>query len=228
LGLTKYLVFGSSGALGKTIVSRLRDQGSYVVETTRTSSEPGKINTDDLEWPTAAKTLGEFDGIVWAQGINLSDTILSAAIPSTLLAVETNVIYIMDTLQKLVNSKALSNPCRTVVLSSIWQESSRSSKFSYSVSKAAIHGLVQSAAIDLADSGIAINAVLPGIIDTPMTRANLTLDQIKEVEQRSLGGTLATAENVAETVAWLLSDRSAGVNGSSIKVDQGWSINSGL
>lgn len=226
--MSKYLVFGSSGALGAAIVSKLRDEGSLVVETTRSFSENGKLNTEELEWPTVAKRLGDFDGIVWAQGINMSDTILSAEIPSTRLALETNVIYIMETLQKLVSSNALNNPCRTVVLSSIWQESSRSSKFSYSVSKSAIHGLVQSAAIDLADSGIAINAVLPGIIDTPMTRANLSQAQIDSVEHRTLGGKLATAGNVAETVAWLLSDRSAGVNGAAIKVDHGWSINSGL
>ncbi len=226
--MNNYLVFGSSGTLGREIVATLKRQGSSVVETARAPEEKEKIDLKSPRWLSKAATLGPFDGVVWAQGANSSDTILTAEKSITLSLMESNVMFIVETLQKLVSIKALSDPCRTVVLSSIWQESSRSSKFSYSVSKSALHGLVQSAAIDLASEGISINAVMPGIIDTPMTRANLTADEIKNAESRSLGGQLATAENVAETVSWLLGKNSIGINGEFIKVDHGWSINSGL
>jgi NAD(P)-dependent dehydrogenase (short-subunit alcohol dehydrogenase family) len=226
--LNNYLVFGSSGTLGKEIVSTLKRQGSSVVEAARAPDKKEKIDLKSPDWLSDAATLGPFDGVVWAQGANSSDTILTADKSTTLSLMESNVMFIVETIQKLVSIKALNDPCRTVVLSSIWQESSRSSKFSYSVSKSALHGLVQSAAIDLASEGISINAVMPGIIDTPMTRANLTADEIKNAESRSLGGQLATAENVAETVSWLLGKNSRGINGEFIKVDHGWSINSGL
>ena len=226
--MNNYLVFGSSGTLGKEIVSTLKRQGSSVVEAARAPDKKEKIDLKSPDWLSDAATLGPFDGVVWAQGANSSDTILTADKSTTLSLMESNVMFIVETIQKLVSIKALNDPCRTVVLSSIWQESSRSSKFSYSVSKSALHGLVQSAAIDLASEGISINAVMPGIIDTPMTRANLTADEIKNAESRSLGGQLATAENVAETVSWLLGKNSRGINGEFIKVDHGWSINSGL
>jgi NAD(P)-dependent dehydrogenase (short-subunit alcohol dehydrogenase family) len=72
-----------------------------------------------------------------------------------------------------------------------------------------------------------MNAVLPGVIDTPMTRANLSEAQIVTFRNRSLGGNLANPAEVAEAVSWLLSSKSLGVNGETIKVDHGWSINSG-
>jgi NAD(P)-dependent dehydrogenase (short-subunit alcohol dehydrogenase family) len=222
------LVFGSSGTLGKEIVTTLKRQGSSVFEATRSPNEKEIIDVNSPGWVSEAAQHGPFDGVVWAQGANSSDTILTADKSTTLSLMESNVMFIVETIQKLVSIKALNDPCRTVVLSSIWQELSRSRKFSYSVSKSALHGLVQSAAIDLASEGIAINAVMPGIIDTPMTRANLTADEIKNAENRSLGGQLATAENVAETVSWLLGNNSRGINGEFIKVDHGWSINSGL
>jgi len=226
--LNNYLVFGSSGTLGKEIVATLKRKGNSVFETTRTPGEKGKIDLSSPDWPSEAAKHGSFDGVVWAQGANSSDTILTADQSTTLALMESNVLFIVETIQKLVHTKALTDPCRTVVLSSIWQESSRSSKFSYSVSKSALRGLVQSAAIDLASVGISINAVMPGIIDTPMTRANLTVDEINNAKRRSLGGQLATAENVAETVSWLLEKKSRGINGEFIRVDHGWSINSGL
>jgi len=225
--LKKYLVFGSSGALGQEIVTRLRKENLTVVETTRDSEDGEKINTRNARWPEYAKLLGPFDGVVWAQGVNSSDTILSAERGTILNTFDSNVLFIVDSLQALVRAKALNNPSRTVVISSIWQDSSRSSKFSYSVSKSALRGLVQSAAIDLAIEGIAMNAVLPGVIDTPMTRANLSEAQIVTFRNRSLGGNLANPAEVAEAVSWLLSSKSLGVNGETIKVDHGWSINSG-
>jgi NAD(P)-dependent dehydrogenase (short-subunit alcohol dehydrogenase family) len=78
-------------------------------------------------------------------------------------------------------------------------------------------------AIDMAGHGFAINAVLPGVIDTPMTRANLSAEQIARVEAETVGGLLATAQDVARAVSWLVDSQSRGVNGQSIVVDNGWS-----
>ena len=77
----------------------------------------------------------------------------------------------------------------------------------------------------MAPSGLSINAVLPGVIDTPMTRANLSAEQIANIEKDSLGGYLANPGNVAQTISWLLSEDSAGLTSQFITVDNGWTIN---
>jgi NAD(P)-dependent dehydrogenase (short-subunit alcohol dehydrogenase family) len=58
-----------------------------------------------------------------------------------------------------------------------------------------------------------------------MTRANLTQEQISGVEDSTLGHKLAKPENVARTIAWLLSDESTGLSSQFITVDNGWTIN---
>lgn len=226
--MTSYLVFGATGSIGSEIVEVLRSQGNTVVEANRTLEKTGNVVMTRDDWASVAKNLGPFDGLVWAQGVNSSETVLTATKEDILGAFEANVVFIAETLKQLHQVGAIKRPCRAVVLSSIWQQSSRSSKLSYSISKSALSGLVKSIAIDLADSQLAINAVLPGVLDTKMTRANLTSEQIKSVEHRTLGGSLVTTKEIANVVSWLLSEQSSGINGEFITVDNGWSVASGL
>ncbi len=89
----------------------------------------------------------------------------------------------------------------------------------YVSSKWAVRGLTKAAALDLAAEGIRVNGVIPGPIDTPMVSAD-------DPEARSrLGrlplGRIGAAEDVAEAVLFLVSDRSAFMTGSEITVDGG-------
>ena len=226
--MTTYLVFGATGSIGSEIVEVLRSQGNTVVEANRTLVNSENVVTSQDGWASVAKNLGPFDGLVWAQGVNSSETIMTATKEDILAAFEANVVFIAETLKQLLQVGATKKPCRAVVLSSIWQQSSRSNKLSYSISKSALSGLVKSIAIDLAESQLSINAVLPGVLDTKMTRANLTPEQIKSVEQRTIGGSLVTTKEIANIVSWLLSKQSSGINGEFITVDNGWSVASGL
>ena len=226
--MSTYLVFGATGSIGSEIVEVLRSQGNTVVEANRTLAKAGHLTLNRQDWSSEAKTLGPFDGLVWAQGVNSSETILTATKQDILETFEANVVFIAETLKQLLQAGATKKPCRAVVLSSIWQQSSRSSKLSYSISKSALSGLVKSIAIDLAESQLSINAVLPGVLDTKMTRANLTPEQISSVEHRTIGGTLVTTQEIANVVSWLLSEQSSGINGQFLTVDNGWSVTSGL
>jgi NAD(P)-dependent dehydrogenase (short-subunit alcohol dehydrogenase family) len=125
---------------------------------------------------------------------------------------------------KYLLSSRLLNPASSLVLvSSVWQDLSRKNKFSYSVSKASLEGLVNSVLADFSENGLRINAVLPGVIDSPMTRANLTDQQIETIENQTPSGKLVSANQLAKVIAWLLSEESLGINGQFINVDNGWS-----
>jgi NAD(P)-dependent dehydrogenase (short-subunit alcohol dehydrogenase family) len=91
------------------------------------------------------------------------------------------------------------------------------------VSKASLEGLVNSVLADFSENGLRINAVLPGVIDSPMTRANLSDKQIGTIENQTPSGKLVTAKELARVIAWLLSEDSLGINGQFICVDNGWS-----
>jgi hypothetical protein len=91
------------------------------------------------------------------------------------------------------------------------------------MTKSALQGLVLSAATDLAADGHLFNAVLPGILDTPMTRANLTVDQIMKAESATKFGRLPTMEDVTSLILYLCSRDNTGITGQFIAADLGMS-----
>jgi 3-oxoacyl-[acyl-carrier protein] reductase len=220
----KALVFGASGALGAEICLQLIAEGFEVIKASRSKTDGFQIFLSDDNWPEIAKSIGPFDAVIWAQGINSAGTILTTTSQNILTSFEANVLSVVETLQSLAVSNALSTPSRGVVLSSIWQDHARGNKLAYMISKSALSGLIKSVAIDMAEHKFSINAVLPGVIDTPMTRSMLSTQQIENIEANSLGGQLANAQEVAKTAVWLAGSSSSGVNAQFITVDKGWTV----
>lgn len=102
---------------------------------------------------------------------------------------------------------------------------------SYSAGKHAVIGLMRAVAAEVAGSGVTANAVCPTFVDTPMTdvtleriRARTGLDERSAREalsQKSALRRLLDPEEVAHAVAFLASERSAGINGHCLVIDGG-------
>lgn len=221
--MSNVLVFGARGTLGKAIVNIFEEEGWNVSLASR-HQEDGYISLSVENWFESNELPENFDAVIWSQGINMSGSILDSTDQDIEDAFSANVLFIIDTLRKLYLSGKLARPSRGVVISSIWQEFARANKLAYVMSKSALSGLIPTLAIDLADSYFSINSVLPGVIDTPMTRAQLTDEQIARIEKATPGNVLATAKSVANAAFFLATPQSAGINGQSIIVDNGWSI----
>jgi NAD(P)-dependent dehydrogenase (short-subunit alcohol dehydrogenase family) len=89
--------------------------------------------------------------------------------------------------------------------------------------KGGIEALARSAAATYAPQGLRVNVVAPGMTDTPMTASMLRMDAMREGagKQYPLGG-VQTAVQVADAMAWLLSDGAARITGQVIAVDGGF------
>ena len=219
--MTRALVFGGTGALGSAIVLGMTAAGWTVDVAARAAHDGVQLDLSRLDWP--AQRTGNYSAVVWAQGSNATAGVLETEPTQMHDLYEANVVFITDTLRGLLEADALEQPARGVVISSVWQQTARSDKVAYVASKAALAGLIPALAADLAVRRFAINGVLPGVIDTPMTRANLTADQLEHVQSETLGGVLATPEDVANAVVWLTDVRAAAINAQWIAVDNGWS-----
>lgn len=95
----------------------------------------------------------------------------------------------------------------------------------YVASKHAVLGLTRSAALDMAEYGIRVNAVLPGPVDTRMIHAiDASAAEFNHAVERNGPTTYIPPESVAKTVMFLLSDEASHVNGSHWVVDAGSTI----
>ena len=93
----------------------------------------------------------------------------------------------------------------------------------YCATKHAVLGLTKTAALEMARTGIRVNAICPGSIDTPMLQASMRGDEAVTAMIRSSMpiGRLGEANEVAEAAVWLCSDRASLVTGISMAVDGG-------
>jgi NAD(P)-dependent dehydrogenase (short-subunit alcohol dehydrogenase family) len=97
----------------------------------------------------------------------------------------------------------------------------------YCASKAGLIGLTRAMAIDHTSEGIRVNCVCPGPIDTPMlawtaATPELTARERARTQGRNLVGRSGRPEEIAATIAFLLSDEVAFMSGSIVPVDGGW------
>lgn len=228
------LVFGASGSIGQAICTHFHEQGFRVFPVVRhLTSHVRDVSLKSIIWTGDGANFCEqlkielsdekLDSVVWAQGVNFNDDIDSFDADSHMQMYEANVVFILRSLQVITKAKLLANDARLCIISSIWQNIARQSKLSYCVTKSALQGLVQSLAIDLGKRGILINAVLPGALDTPMTRSNLTPSQIESLELATPLQSLAKLNDVTGLVHYLCSLSNAGITGQFIAADRGFS-----
>ncbi|MGY1695526.1 SDR family NAD(P)-dependent oxidoreductase [Geodermatophilus sp. SYSU D00814] len=123
---------------------------------------------------------------------------------------------------------------RIIVSSSLFGLRGGVENTAYSSSKFGVVGLAQCLAAELGESGITVNAVCPGQVDTVMIRdliaerARLTGSSPEAVEQAMLARIpsrrMARPAEVADAYVWLASDMAGYVTGQSIVVDGGWQL----
>ena len=108
------------------------------------------------------------------------------------------------------------------VVSSLFGQTGREGRLPYSLSKHALEGAAKTLAVELGPVGIRVNSISPGFIDTKLTRKNISQDQINKLEERIPLGTLGAPEDIADAIAFLISEKARYITGTNLTIDGGF------
>jgi 3-oxoacyl-[acyl-carrier protein] reductase len=107
---------------------------------------------------------------------------------------------------------------RIITITSVAAVAGNRGQVNYSAAKGALHAATKSLALEVASRGITVNAVAPGIIDTAMTQGSFGADVINQMVPMKRAG---KADEVADLVGFLASDKAAYISGQIISINGG-------
>ena len=233
------VVTGSSKGLGLAICARLLNEGYKIVGISRTMTDEFKTlqkefpdalfreaydfaNTNDIQQlvRTITKAHGNIYGLVNNAALG-HDGVLGTMHETQikeLIAVNVEAPILLT--KYASRSMLMKLQGRIINIGSIIASTGFNGLSVYGATKASLSGFTKSLARELGKAKITVNTVAPGYMATAMT-SGLEGEKLKSIERRSPLGHLATVEDVAGTVNYLLSDDAKNITGTTITVDAG-------
>lgn len=208
--MKKVLITGGATGIGKSTAILFAQKG-YDVFVTYNQTKPDfdgvtkiKCNLENEEdILNLFKTVGNIDILVNNAGISLIKQIndTTAEEYDKIMSVNARSYFLCS--REAIKLMLKNHEGAIVNVSSMWGQTGASCEIAYSMSKAAVIGLTRSLAEELAPSGITVNCVCPGIIDT---RMNNMFDK-NELEEEVPLGRLGTSEEVADAIFYLTQNK---------------------
>lgn len=164
---------------------------------------------------------GPVSALVNNAGIGMRGRFLELTDATWAAILQVNLTGTFTVSQEVCRGMARAGRGSIVNVGSAAAQMAHSEQTAYSVSKAGIEALTRVMAFELAPAGIRVNAVAPGTIATEFLAGMLTNEARLEREQRIPMGRLGTPEEVADVIAFLLSEDARYVTGSVVPIDGG-------
>ncbi|GAA0344743.1 3-oxoacyl-ACP reductase FabG [Bowmanella denitrificans] len=232
------LVTGASRGIGKAIAEKLAAQGATVIGTATSESGAATISeylgssgkglalnvTDTAQLDACLEQIrsefGEIDILVNNAGITRDNLLMRMKDDEWLDIMETNLTSIFRLSKAVMRGMMKKRAGRIVNIGSVVGSSGNPGQANYAAAKAGVIGFSKSLAREVASRGITVNTVSPGFIDTDMTKA-LTDEQREAIFKDIPANRLGSPEEIAATVAFLVSDGAAYITGETIHVNGG-------
>ncbi len=232
------IVTGAGSGIGFAIAELMSSQGAQVLAVDRDTAGLARLGADidtvtaDVTDPALPDTLRQK-----LEGRPLSILVNNAGIGGGGRADETgeedfrryfeiNVLALFSLSKFAVSAMRQSGGGTIVNIASIYAIVGATGSAGYSTSKAAVDGLTRQMATDFGPENIRVNAVAPGLIETPLTAERIRREAWRRhifVEQAPLRR-VGLPGDVAQAAAFLASDEAAFITGATLRVDGGWAV----
>lgn len=237
------VVTGASGAIGSEISKVLASNGYHVVMSYNNSKNDALNALKEIEgngfsaqifkcdvkneketnnlMTFAADSFGRIDVLVNNAGVSLQKLFQDVTTDEYDKIFDTNVGGVFNCCKSVAKYMINKKSGSIVNISSMWGICGASCEAHYSASKAAVIGLTKSLAKELGPSGIRVNCVAPGMIDTKMN-AHLPADVFEEIKNETPLGRIGNSIDIANAVLFFAKDESSFVTGQTLCVDGGF------
>lgn len=237
------LITGSSRGIGAAIAKRLNDQYNIIInynnskdlafnllyELRETNPNVIAIKADvskeedvEMMFAVAEKNFGHIDILINNAGISHFSLIQDIDFQTWKDVINTNLNSVFLNSKRAIPNM-ISNKYGVIInMSSIWGDFGASMEALYSTSKGGINTFTKAMAKELAPSGIRVNAIAPGIVDTDLMRNDFTEEELIELKKEVSTNRFAKPEEIAGLVEYLISDEASYITGDIIHINGGF------
>lgn len=238
--MANILVTGGSRGIGAAIAKKFAEQGDTVYITYCKSKEAAQaleqqygihpIFADFREdfgavkaGKAIAEQIGTIDTLVNNAAISVVDVFQCVSEEDCTALYRVNLFGTVDMTRAILPTMLQQHTGNIINITSVWGQTGASCEVDYSVTKGGIIAFTKALAKEVALSGIRVNAVSPGVIDTEMN-AHLSEEDRQELAEETPLQRIGKPEEVADAVLFLASERAAFITGQILPVNGGFFI----
>ncbi|MCK9373407.1 MAG: SDR family oxidoreductase [Sulfuricurvum sp.] len=214
------LITGASKGIGKAIADLLKESS-----TTYDLLTPSHYDLD-LSCRESIRTYCQkhpnIDILINNAGINILGAVDSISDSDMDVMLGTNLIGPLALIREVVPAMKNGGYGKIVNISSIWGIRSKENRSLYSATKFALNGVTKALARELGGYNILVNSVCPGYVNTELTQKNVPQEEQTKIKATIPLGRFAEPDEIARTVAFLISRNNSYITGQTIIIDGGF------